>query len=1145
MNLDLLLARCLRTGVQLGANNGELRVYYDGEIRDPELLPLLREHKQELLKHLGRPVTGASSIPVLPADARAVLPASPAQSRMWLLDGLEYAGGAYNMVGAYRLRGVFDARAMQAALDAVVARHEPLRTVFADVEGELRQFIEAPGNTPFESIDLSGFHADQQAKALRQLLERENNWRFDLTESPLLRAACAGLNEGVWVLLLNVHHIACDGWSIEILERDIGMFYAAFAAGESAALSPPTIQYADYVAWNNEHAGSAARRRQIDYWKATLDGMPSLHSLPLDKPRPAVQVYAGGTFRCTMPGAWLHAALAYCRAGEATLFMYLHAALSAVLGIYANESDIVVGFPVAGRRHKDLETTVGLFVDTLVLRTRLDGNPTFADMLAASRRAMIEALEHQDIPYDVLVDALRPERSRAYNPLVQIMLALQNRAGSGLRLAGLNVEAIDNPDAPVKFDLQVEAVQLEDGLVINWRFNRSLFDEASVARMAGSLERLLQAVVSQPELRLFSLPLAVAEERPPQPAGNPSPHVFPRLEERFEIHASQHPERIAVRLGEDALTYGELDRRASGVAAMLRARGIKRGSFVGLCTEPSPDTLAGLFGALKAGAAYVPLDPVHPLARRAAILENCAAEIVLTQRRLAAELAGIGRPLMMLDEPLDLPENDPAIGSRSANTSADPAYVIYTSGTTGTPKGVVVAHAGVVNMIDHFAALSPPTESWSGSLWGSLSFDVTIYEIFTILCSGGTLHIVPSELRMAPEALFDWLDEHDVASVFLHAGYLEPFIEHLAHGQAGRRLRRMMVGVEPIASDHLYAIAQKLPELRIINAYGPTETSVICVVFPFEPAKHVTGTRVPIGCAVRGMTLHVMNAAGEPAPHGAVGELCVGGVGLAVGYLNDPVLTEARFAIKQVEGVPQRVYRTGDLVRYRADGELEFIGRTDEQIKIRGFRVEPGEIEVRLCQQPTISDAVVVARGDGVNKRLVAYVAPKVEYAAQVLGSGAFAAHIKRELRHDLPGYMIPDDIVALEAIPLTVNGKVNRAALPPVAGCVRGERIAPRNETERRLVEIWKEILLIDEIGVNQDFFELGGQSLLAMRIIGRMRREFRLEKADLPFRALFENPTIETFAEFIATAREHERMREQERYLISLQGNVEEGVF
>uniref|UniRef100_UPI001E3456D2 condensation domain-containing protein n=1 Tax=Xanthomonas sp. SHU 199 TaxID=1591174 RepID=UPI001E3456D2 len=508
MNIHDLLSECIRSGIRLAENNGDLRVHFDGPAPDRALLDLLRQHKQDILKQLANSeIRHVAGIPVLPPRTRTSVPASTAQRRMWLLHMLDEANGAYNMVGVYRVHGSFDVACMRTALDTLVARHEALRTVFAEEDGELRQCVQSIGHVAFEHIDLSTLASEEAERALQRVLQRENHWRFDLAAGPLLRATCSELGGGNWMLLLNIHHIAGDEWSIGILEREISALYAALFAGTPSTLPAPILHYVDYAAWSSQQAEGIEQLAQLDYWKAKLADLPALHSLPLDKPRPAVQAYDGATVRRILPPRWLQSAQTLCQANNATLFMYLHAALATVLSVYSNEDDIALGFPVSGRQRKELETVVGLFVNTLILRVPVRGNVTFADALALSREAVIEALQHRDVPFDILVDALCSGRSPAYTPLVQIFLALQAQERAGLCLPGADVEALDNAGAPVKFDLQVDAVASEAGLVVDWRFNRSLFEDASMERMADALVRVLEASVHAPDQPLSRIDL--------------------------------------------------------------------------------------------------------------------------------------------------------------------------------------------------------------------------------------------------------------------------------------------------------------------------------------------------------------------------------------------------------------------------------------------------------------------------------------------------------------------------------------------------------------------------------------------------------------------------------------------------------------
>lgn len=1129
-----LLARCADEGVRLAESQGELHVHFDAAEPDNELLFLLRRHKHDLLQVLLSHHHNGT-ISVLSAVERQRVAVTAAQRRMWLMDRLEQSVSPYNMVGAYTITGALDCAAMELALDGAIARHEALRSRYIDLDGELCQLVEAPFHVTWGAQDLSSMSKAEQEQSVRDLLHRENTWRFDLQASPLVRATRLKLSPRQWVIAITLHHIACDGHSLEVLKRDIARGYAAAREGVESRHAPPRIQYADYAAWLQRRNQDEAQNGRLEISASRLKDAPRLHGLPLDKPRPPLQGYKGEKVRRAIGAEQLSAVKAQCAEHGVTLFVYLQAIFAAILCIYGYERDVVTGFPVAGRQHRELDDTVGLFVNTLVLRNRMESNPCFVEWLEKVARNVLEALRDQDIPYERLVETLRVERSRAYNPLMQILFVLQSQVETDFVLPGLVTEAIYNAHEPVKFDLQLVAEERSGELELDWHYNADLFFADSIARMADSFMRFLDAVLKDPNRRLYAIPLASKIA----PEVSVTETIYPRLEQCFEAFAQTQPDRLAVACGEIELSYGELDRQANALAAILQDAGVACGAVVGLCVERSEHLIVGMLGILKAGAAYVPLDPSLPQQRLETILEDCAAPLLLTQCKLAQNFAYSQRPVLQLDA---LPRlGRPA--TRKVTEGADElAYVIYTSGTTGTPKGVTVAHAGVINMLRYFQALAPLSPPWNGSQWSSISFDASVYEIFSALCFGGSLHIVPDALRLDADALFHWMDRHAIHSAYMYAGYLEPFGRYLHREHGCPEFKRLMVGVEPIAIDHLHAIAQRLPDLQILNAYGPTETSVCCTIHAYIDACYAGNGRAPIGRAVPGMQLFVMNAEGEPAPEGAIGELCVGGIGLARDYLGNPELTAARFVIRTIDGLARRLYRTGDLVRYRPDGELEFIGRADEQIKLRGFRIEPGEIEVRLCQQPEISDAVVLLQEQGADKHLVAYVVLKAGHVVEEAHS--FSARIKRALREFLPDYMIPSEILVLDSIPLTTNGKVNRAALPASSVASGGERVVPRNDIERRLVKIWQDILELETVGVTDDFFALGGQSLLATRLLGSVRSEFDLPDEALSLGDLFEKTDIATFAEVVLAAINEEQARQKEQ-LLAMQDATDEGTF
>lgn len=1139
MDIKDILQRCIDGGIRLAHGDGQLRVHFDGRAPDAALLALLKQHKPALVQYLQAAPSACSAIPILPAAMREQVPASAAQRRMWLIDRFEKLSTPYNMVGAFRLTGLLDLDALAEAVDRVVCRHEALRTHFIESDGNLVQIVRDAVPLAWERLDVSAMGSADQEQQLHDLLHRENHRRFDLAHGPLIHAATLRLSSQAVVFVMNVHHIACDGWSIDVFKREISAAYASIVSGRKPEWSPP-LQYIDYSEWLRTHAADPALAPQLEYWLHKLEGLPQLHGLPLDKPRPPLQTYTGRQVQRTIAGQSLTAIRAQCQARDATIFMFMHMAFSALVALYSAERDIVIGFPTAGRRHPDADATVGLFINTAIVRSQVDGTASFHSLLEQSRRNIREAISNQDVPYEILLEHLKPGRSRAHSPLVQLLLTVQNQAAPGLALPGVVAEPLANPEEPVKFDLQLEVEEHSEQLQVTWRFNADLFDQPSIERMADGFNQLIDVAAQDAEATVHSIAGLAAPLQGP-PVTSPAR----RLEILFEEHARAHPDRTAVVCEANRLSYLELDRRANVLAGQLRGLGVGRGCLVGLCVDRSIEMVVGILGVLKAGAAYVPLDMSYPSQRLAAMIADCDASVLLGQRRHEAILAQFQRPVLMLDE--DAGEGVPRPAVAQALDASDPAYVIYTSGTTGVPKGVVVSHASVANLLGHFDSLAPLQAPWNGSLWSSINFDVSVYEIFSPLCAGGCLHIVPEMHRLDPERLFAWMAQCGIHSTYLYAGYLEAYGEYLARSSSNSALRRMLVGVEPISSDHLNSIASHISALQIVNGYGPTEATVCCTTLRFEASPQAPARRVPIGRAVAGAELYVMNASGQPVLPGALGELFVGGAGLAIGYLNNPDLTRERFVEVSVGATTRRLYRTGDVVRCLPSGDLEFIGRADEQIKIRGFRIEPGEIEVRLCELEEVSDATVLALGEGIDKRIVAFVVPRRGLAAAQDAEGlALVDRIRHGLKAFLPDYMVPADIVLLDVIPMTANGKVDRAALPRLTPSQAGAtRVAPRNEVESRLVEIWKEVLAQDDVGVTEDFFALGGHSLHVTRLTSRIRQQFDLGESEVSLETVFEHPTVERLAIVLAAALRRGEARAKEQYLVSLGENVEEGVF
>jgi amino acid adenylation domain-containing protein len=1122
-----VLALCSAHGIGLEEVDGKLRIRFDGATPSSEVLDALRTHKAGLLTAI------RARAPVLRTGPRSRTRATAAQRRLWLIARLDGGGSAYNMVGAFRLSGSLDASALRDALDDVVAQHSALRTRFVEEDGEVWQVVDEAACLAWNTSDVRGDSVSDAQAHIEALLRLENGWHFELSKGPLLRASLMRLADDSWVMAITLHHINADGWSLELIQRQLADAYAARRRGVAWALPACDIQYTDHAVGDEAGAPDAAQLARIQVRAARLDGMPTLHSLPLDRPRPPVQTFSGEKFRVTIDAERLAAMRRQCQAHDATLFMYLQAAFSATIALYGNEHDVVTGFPEAGRSRHELHATVGLFVNTLVLRQKIHGNPSFGEWLAQTKVAVLETLRDGDLPYEALVDVLRPERSRAYGPLVQVMFVLQPPSDAGLALSDLTVTPLYNAHEPSKFDLQVIAEPSGHVLHLYWQFNPDLFERATIGHMADAFDRLIERALTDDATAIFSVPFDSGLVG----ARGASDRTVLRLDEAFEAAAALHPDRRAVIFEDECLTYGEVDRQANALAAVLRDEGVRRGANVAICMHRSVEMIVAMLAVLKAGAAYVPMDPSHPQARLEAVLADCRARVVVTDASMASLFDDRERAILVLDEH---PVASGSVVPSERGDASDPAYVIYTSGTTGEPKGVVVGHAGILSLLAHFDGLAPLHAPWNGSLWCSTSFDVAVYEVFSALCGGGTLHIVPDRLRLEPDALFRWIEARAIHSLYMHAGYLEPLGRFVRDDNAGHALRRMLVGVEPIPSEHLHVIAHSLPRLTILNGYGPTETTVCCTIHAFDDAAFRRNARVPIGRPVRDTHLEILNASGAPVPVGAVGELHIAGIGLAHGYLGRADLTADRFVtIPSLGG--RRFYRTGDLVRLRPDGELEFLGRKDSQVKLRGFRIELGEIEVRLCELAGVSDAVVRVVDES-TPRLVAYVVPSM--ATRAVGLEGFAAGLKRMLRLSLPEYMVPAEIMVLDALPLTTNGKVDFRALPKSSERPPSSAVAPRNMIEERLVSIWADVLGVESVSVTDDFFAVGGQSITANRMLNRIRLAFGLPDDALSLGDVFGNPDVEHLALAVEAVIDRERTRSKEATLHAMEDAFDEGV-
>jgi len=1013
-----------------------------------------------------------------------IFPASYAERRLWLFDQLQPGHPAYNVPNLIRLNGRLDRDALERSLEEIIWRHEALRTTFALIDGELMQVIAEEAEHELVQVDLIPLPRHEREREAHRLALEEARRGFDLARGPLIRTILYRLREEEHWLMLNLHHIVTDGWSMGILFRELAVLYQSFSQGKGSPLPDLTLQYADYSHWQTEWLKGEVLQRQLAYWQQKLCAPLPVLELPADRRRPAVQTYAGRTDVFVLPHDLHQNLLQVSRREEATLFMTLTAAFTALLQIYSGQDDICVGTPIAGRTRTELKEIVGCFVNTLVLRTDLAGNPTLRERIARTKQAALEAYAHQDVPFEMLVEILQPERSPNRSPLFQVMLVLQNAPMDVLELPELTMSHMETDSAASHFDLSLSIKELAQGLYIKANYNTGLFDPATIERMMGHYQRLLEEIVLDADRPLSALQvLPDAERELVLAAWNETDRPYRqgvRVHELFEEQAARTPERVAVEFEGEILTYAELNERANGAARHLQRLGIGRGSRVGLQLQRSLELVIGQLAILKAGAAYVPLDPDYPPERLAYMQED-------------AELAAVLGASYFPDE-------REAENLGVAGEEEDPCYMLYTSGSTGAPKGVVIPHRALCNHMFWMQRAFPLTAEDAVLQKTSPSFDASVWEFYAPLLSGARLVLAPPDAHLQPDALVRTIRERKI-TVAQFVPSLLPLVLDRAKDGGCPGLRRVFCGGEVLTKD-LQAVFHEVLSAELVNLYGPTEACIdavyhVCVRDDERDA-------VPIGRPIDNMRAYVLDESRQPVPVGVPGELHLGGRGVASGYWKRPELTEEKFVPNPFgDG---RLYRTGDLVRWLPTGELEYLRRADHQVKVRGFRVELGEAEAALLALEGVEEAVVLVQNGGL--------------AAFVTGDRGAAAAWKRKLAERLPPYLVPSRFVLLDAMPLLPSGKRDRRAL--AALCSEEEETdvftAPRTAAERKLTEIWADLLRRDRVSIHDSFFALGGHSLLAMQALMRVQEAFGTE---MPLRTLFDKPTPAAFAEAIDEAR------------------------
>jgi amino acid adenylation domain-containing protein len=1063
------------------------------------------------------------------ADGGAELPASFAQERLWFLDRLEPGSPLYNIPAALEIAGPLDARALAWALGEIARRHEALRTTFAPGPGGPVQVIHPAGDpaaaVAMPRVDLAALPKPLRTAEAGRLATDEARRPFDLARGPLLRALLIRLEEELHLAVLTVHHIVSDGGSMGVIVREIAALVPSRARPEAGALAPglpePPVQYADFAVWQRERLrpGGEVLPRELAFWRAALAGAPAALDLPTDRPRPSVQTFRGAQAPFRLGAGGLAALRAAGQGAGVTLFMQILAAWELLLQRWTGQDALLVGSPVAGRARPEVQGTIGLFVNTLVLRGDLAGEPTVGELLARVRETALAAFAHQELPFGRLIEELHPRRDLARPPLFQTLLILQRAEAEALELPGLRLAPRDLDTGTAKLELTLQLAEGSDG-VAGWiEFNTDLFEPATAERLAAGLGVLLAALPQGLDRPAAGLPvLAAAERRQLLEAWNATGRDWPAgtlLHELFERQAARTPEAPAVGCGgeepADRLTYRQLDERSNRLARALRRRGVGPEVRVGLCVERSAAMVVALLGVLKAGGAYVPLDPGHPAERLALILEDSAVALLLTEEPLLAGLPGLsgrGVDILCLDRDGAAIAAEDAGALEPAADAASLAYVIYTSGSTGRPKGVQLPHRAVVNFLRAMAERPGMAAGDAMPALTTLTFDIAGLEIYLPLAVGGRIEVLSSAEAADGRRLAARLEQAGVTAVQATPATWRLLI---ATGWRGSPGLKVLCGGEALPRDLAgELLARVSPGGEVWNLYGPTETAVWSAAGRVEAGEGA----VPLGEPVANTVLHVVDSRFRLAPLGAAGELLIGGAGLARGYLGRPELTAERFVPDPWSPEPgARLYRTGDLVRRRSSGELEFLGRIDHQVKVRGFRIELGEIEAALLRHPAVAEAVVAARREGEESRLVAYVVaiPGGESAA---AAGALRDHLRRSL----PEYMLPAAFVLLDALPLNPSGKVDRRALPAPGGTREAASGAawadPRDGLERSLAGIWREVLKVDRVGLDDNFFDLGGHSLLAAQVHARLAGVLGREVALLD---LFRYPTVRSLAGFL----------------------------
>jgi len=1103
MTADELLAYLRKRGVELWADEDQLRYDAPKGVLTPFLRTELAECKSEILTILRQTDrgTGPTSTPLqrIPRDGKLAL--SFAQERLWFVHQLEPQNPFYNIAVAVRITGPLNVAAIEQSINEISRRHEVLRTTCSTIDGHPVQVIAPDASFVLPVVDLRGLPKPGREDKGLELATQEARRPFDLAHGPVCRTTLLWLGEEDYVLLLTTHNLVADGWSMGVLYQEISTLYDAFSTGRPSPLPELPIQYADFAYWQRQRLQGEMLETQLAYWKKQLAGAPTVTELPTDRQRPAVQTYRGAIQSFALPTTLSEAIKALSRREGVTLFMTLLAAFQTLLHRYIGQEDIVVGTVVSNRNRIETEGLIGPFANNVALRTDFSGNPTFRQLLGRVREVAVGAYAHQDLPWDKLIEELHPERALSRNQLFQMLFIFhEHSVEQSVKLPGLSVRHLRIELGTARFDLSLAMTKEKNRLSGCVEYNTDLFDRASITRLLGHFQVLLEGIVLDSDLPISRLPLLTEAERHQMLVEwNDTQGEYPKascLHQLFEARAMRTPEAVATIFKDQQWTYRELNARANQLANYLRTLGVEPEVLVGLCVERSFEMVVGLLGILKAGGAFVPLDPVSPKARLTVILEDSRLPVVLTQGRLVEHFPETRAHMIRLDTDWEMIARQSRENLASATVPENLAYVTYTSSSVGKPKGVMIENRSVVNVLNSFIRTYGLSAADSLLQQTSISFDVSVNEIFPVLCVGGAIVIPEKDDVLDLERLTRLISKHRVSII----GAAPSFLAALnAETHDLSTLRLILSGGEALS----YSDVDRLPESTLAsNRYGSTETTTSAMSFALDLQMLRKDSTIPIGKPLMNYKVYILDKNLECMPVGCPGELCISGVGLARGYLNAPELTAESFVPNPF--MPgERLYRTGDLARWLSDGNVEFLGRIDDQVRIRGIRIEPAKIEAVLDQHEAVRKTVVMAREDrGGDKRLVAYVVPGHESSPTINELRGF-------LKQKLPGYMVPSTFVFLDALPLTPSGKVDRQVLPvPDSDRLRLEETfaAPRTSLETLIAEIWQDVLGVDRVGRYDNFFDLGGHSLLSMQVVTRLEKQLglRVNPRELIFQTL-----------------------------------------